>query len=152
MYHCVDCDAGVRKLAKALGWIDELESLWRESTPALAQKAEGQEVASKSKDDRLNGEIANLTEEIDKSLRISNAHTTSLQEHLKWKSENVENAPDVSNDDKTLRASAPLKQDHPEVLGAISKPSPTDVLGENANDADRAASQKAVNDANKSSL
>ncbi|KAA6413567.1 MAG: SIR2 family histone deacetylase [Lasallia pustulata] len=76
-----DCDAGVRKLASALGWLDELETLW-EATNPHKETQEKQHEPPKTKDEALEAEIATLTSEVDKSLKISSDHTDWLRKHL----------------------------------------------------------------------
>lgn len=76
-----DCDAGVRKLASALGWLDELEALW-ESTNPNREVREKQLAPAKTKDEALEAEIATLTSEVDMTLKISSEHTDWLREHL----------------------------------------------------------------------
>lgn len=76
-----DCDAGVRELASALGWLDELEALW-ESTNPNKDVQEKQRAPAKTKDEALNAEIATLTREVDRTLKISSDHTDWLREHL----------------------------------------------------------------------
>lgn len=77
-----DCDAGVRKLASALGWLEDLEALWEKTNldkykdqPQLSQP-------KKSKDEVLEDEIEKLTAEVDQSLKLSNNHHSWLKEHL----------------------------------------------------------------------
>jgi NAD-dependent histone deacetylase SIR2 len=70
-----DCDAGVRKLADALGWRDELEELWAEVN-GKAKEGEGEENAlPQTKDEELELEIQKLTGEVDAALKISKDHT-----------------------------------------------------------------------------
>lgn len=76
-----DCDGGVRKLASALGWQDELDALWKATNPNKEMQ-EKQQAPMKTKDEALEAEIAVLTGEIDKSLKISSDHTDWLREHL----------------------------------------------------------------------
>ena len=76
-----DCDAGVRKLAFALGWLDELEALWKATNPDK-QTQEKQQAPPRTKDEALEDEIATLTGEVDKTLKISSGHTDRLREHL----------------------------------------------------------------------
>ena len=77
-----DCDSGVRKLAAALGWEEELEALWQETRPVPERNADDSETVQKSKDDRLHEQIETLTKEVDESLKITDEHTTLLREHL----------------------------------------------------------------------
>lgn len=82
-----DCDDGVRKLAYALGWLEELEQLWAETNPEQAEKAkrEQEEDAAKSRDEKLRDEVDRLADEIDQTLQLSKNHQewvqTDLQKH-----------------------------------------------------------------------
>ncbi|KAG6986442.1 transcription initiation factor TFIID [Physcia stellaris] len=83
-----DCDDGVRRLASALGWDEELEDLRRSICDMSRDNAKvdvHDEVAKpkKSKDDELEDEIAVLTKEVDSSLNISNERTAQILEQLK---------------------------------------------------------------------
>ena len=79
-----DCDAGVRKLASALGWLEELEALWEETNPTKnGESTEQQQAQSgKSKDEALEDEIDKLTAEVDESLKLSNEHHSRLRDDL----------------------------------------------------------------------
>jgi NAD+-dependent protein deacetylase SIR2 len=77
-----DCDDGVRKLADALGWLDELETLWQQTNPSAEEQKE-QQLPSKTRDEKLQDEVDLLTREIDKTLKISKDHNTWLQDHFK---------------------------------------------------------------------
>ena len=79
-----ECDVGTRKLATALGWLDELEALWDETNPARGAWFPEKSV-QKSKDELLEEQIVTLTNEVDKSLKISADHTTWLRDHLEKK-------------------------------------------------------------------
>lgn len=80
-----DCDTGVRKLADALGWLDELEALWRE-VGGNVQEEEAlrlrEERRGMTKDEILEAEISILTAEIDSALKLSKDHTTRVSDHL----------------------------------------------------------------------
>lgn len=79
-----ECDAGVRKLASALGWLDELEALWDDTN--LTHRTESPEKpVQKSKDELLEEQIVTLTNEVDKSLKFNADHTTWLRDHLEKK-------------------------------------------------------------------
>ncbi|KAF2157353.1 NAD-dependent deacetylase sirtuin-2 [Myriangium duriaei CBS 260.36] len=67
-----DCDAGVRKLAAACGWAEELEARW-EATAPKAMAELGREV-EKTKDEALLDEVEKLTKEVDDTLNVSRAH------------------------------------------------------------------------------
>jgi len=80
-----DCDQGVRKLAKALGWEEELEELWKTTSPKQASdlgKVE-EKIPPKSKDESLDDEIDKLTKEVDETLKLSKWHEDRVrQEHV----------------------------------------------------------------------
>lgn len=65
-----DCDAGVRKLAEACGWGEELEALWAATAPAVSEEPQ----LEKTKDEKLEEEISKLTTEVDESLNLSKWH------------------------------------------------------------------------------
>jgi NAD-dependent histone deacetylase SIR2 len=90
-----DCDAGVRKLADALGWRDELESLWEKTVSSKAAR-EDQSVPPKTRDEKLEDEVEKLTRDIEKSLKVSEEHTAWLKDHLSKK----HNLQKRSEDDK----------------------------------------------------
>ncbi|KAL8781096.1 MAG: hypothetical protein Q9213_006154 [Squamulea squamosa] len=76
-----ECDDGVRKLASALGWLEELEALFRAHNHGSSSAGQ----VSESKESRLNtldDEIGIITEEVEKSLRISDRHAASLRQNL----------------------------------------------------------------------
>lgn len=80
-----DCDDGVRKLAGSLGWLDELEALWDQTNPSKNDQNNQQQLPAKTRDEKLEEEIGNLTEDIDKTLKLSKDHHNWLQDHLKEK-------------------------------------------------------------------
>jgi NAD-dependent histone deacetylase SIR2 len=84
-----ECDTGVRKLADALGWLDELESLWKKTSPSVPASKD-QKVPQKTREEKLEDEVEKLTQEIDKSLKVSEEHTAWLRDHLSDK-HNLEN-------------------------------------------------------------
>ena len=72
-----DCDDGVRKLAVACGWLDDLEKLWEGTKPALSadlMKNGEPSATAKSKDETVQDEVEKLTKDIDKTLQISEDH------------------------------------------------------------------------------
>ena len=75
-----DCDEGIRRFASALGWLDELETLWKSTK--LEPDGIEQEKPQKTKDELLEDKINKLTAEVDKSLKVSNAHTARLKDQL----------------------------------------------------------------------
>lgn len=77
-----DCDDGVRQLAKACGWLDELEELWAKTAPKEAAAASGApkvEGEEKSKDEVLEEEIDKLTKEVDETLNLSKWHEEKVR-------------------------------------------------------------------------
>ncbi|KAF2218647.1 DHS-like NAD/FAD-binding domain-containing protein [Elsinoe ampelina] len=79
-----DCDQGVRKLAEACGWADELEALWAKTAPKNAGDL-GREQATepRSKDEKVQDEVDKLTKEVEDTLSISKWHTDRVrQEHI----------------------------------------------------------------------
>ncbi|KAK5119480.1 hypothetical protein LTR85_007580 [Meristemomyces frigidus] len=70
-----DCDDGVRKLAEACGWLEELEALWATTAPTAATESEKPvEQTKQDKDEALDDEINKLTKEIDETLNLSKWH------------------------------------------------------------------------------
>lgn len=68
-----DIDEGVRKLADALGWREELEEMWA----GVNGKSKDVAVEKKpdlTKDEQLEAEITKLTSEVDSTLKISDDH------------------------------------------------------------------------------
>jgi NAD-dependent histone deacetylase SIR2 len=80
-----DCDEGVRKLADALGWRDELESMWWEVAGKFNEKEAAtfrDQRQAMSKDEILEAEIEKLTGEVDAALRISKDHEERVNTQL----------------------------------------------------------------------
>ncbi|KAI4164896.1 MAG: hypothetical protein LQ342_001529 [Letrouitia transgressa] len=74
-----DCDAGVRKLASALGWLDQLQALSRiEDFDELAPAQELDQPKDKTFDD----EITRITNEVQKSLNIAEDHCDNTRSFL----------------------------------------------------------------------
>lgn len=80
-----DCDDGVRKLADALGWRDELEQLWLEVGGKVKEKEATrlrEQRQAMSKDEALEAEIEKLTGEVDATLKLSKEHTERVNNKL----------------------------------------------------------------------
>lgn len=80
-----DCDTGVRRLAEALGWLDELEALWRQVGGDTTEKEAAllqDERKGMSKDEILEAEITKLTDEVDSALKMSQEHHRRVNNHL----------------------------------------------------------------------
>ncbi|KAL8954030.1 MAG: hypothetical protein Q9222_000152 [Ikaeria aurantiellina] len=76
-----DCDEGVRTLARALGWLEELEALAKGQSSK--QDDDGKSDNSRLLlDSTLDDEIAKITEEVDDSLHISSEFQSSIQSDL----------------------------------------------------------------------
>jgi NAD+-dependent protein deacetylase SIR2 len=110
------CDDGVRKLADTLGWLDELETLWQQTTPSAEEQNEEQ-LSPKTRDEKLEDEVDLLTKEIDKTLKLSKDHNTWVQdrleeEHDSGKSDSA--LPENKLAATTTTSSAPVKQGSPE--------------------------------------
>lgn len=75
-----ECDAGVRRLASALGWLEELEALWKKTNPEKTIAAQSQ--PEKTRDEVLEDQITKLTAEVDQSLHLSSDHTARLRNEL----------------------------------------------------------------------
>jgi NAD-dependent histone deacetylase SIR2 len=77
-----DCDGGVRKLAKACGWLEELVALWASTAREGEHPETKEEVVKKSEDELLDDKINKLTKEIEESLRLSKAQQEWLDNHV----------------------------------------------------------------------
>ena len=82
-----DCDDGVRRLAEACGWLDELEALWAQTASKDDSKArvKPEETKKKTKDEALEDEIESLTKAVDETLNLSRWHEEKVRsEKLPW--------------------------------------------------------------------
>ncbi|KAH0128901.1 NAD-dependent histone deacetylase SIR2, partial [Aureobasidium melanogenum] len=104
-----DCDDGVRRLAKAIGWEDELEDLWAKTDPEyvpgkpIKKKDEiAKEEAKKSRDEKFQDEVDKLTKEVDKTLDVSKWHQEQIRkDHLDGQTE--ASSKDPVKSEKTMR-------------------------------------------------
>ncbi|RHZ71151.1 hypothetical protein CDV55_107486 [Aspergillus turcosus] len=76
-----DCDAGVRKFARALGWEQELEELWERTNPDK-EVQEAENAPLWKRDERLHYEVERLTEEVDRALGFSGAYQERVRQQL----------------------------------------------------------------------
>lgn len=78
-----DCDGGVKRLAEACGWLEELEALWAETSSKagtdIGKTADEQPGPEKTKDEQLEAEIAKLTKDVDETLNLSRWHTDKVK-------------------------------------------------------------------------
>jgi NAD-dependent histone deacetylase SIR2 len=121
-----DCDAGVRKFADALGWLDELEELWKKTNPETERKK--QEEPPKSRQDQLEADVEKLTRDIDTSLKLSTETNSRIRSELEKSQDKVSSKgtqppsdiltttqPTLSKNDSLLSHVFPhLKQDRPD--------------------------------------
>ncbi|PQE32611.1 hypothetical protein CJF32_00004144 [Rutstroemia sp. NJR-2017a WRK4] len=103
-----DCDSGVRKLADALGWRDELEELWRsvggdnkEKEAAAVQEAR----RDMSPDEVLEADMKSLTDQIDDVLKLSDLHTKKVNAVLEKDEDAKPSSSAPSNQTPALDAS-----------------------------------------------
>ncbi|KAH0128968.1 NAD-dependent histone deacetylase SIR2, partial [Aureobasidium melanogenum] len=104
-----DCDDGVRRLAKAIGWEDELEDLWAKTDPEyvpgkpIKTKDDiAKEEAKKSRDEKFQDEVDKLTKEVDKTLDVSKWHQEQIRkDHLDGQTE--ASSKDPAKSEKTMR-------------------------------------------------
>jgi hypothetical protein len=75
-----DCDTGVRKLAEACGWLEELESLWAETATEELQQQKKEDALEpvKSKDEQLEEEVEKLTREVEETLKLAESQRVSV--------------------------------------------------------------------------
>lgn len=73
-----DCDEGVRRLADALGWREELEELW-ESTNPNKDEEKKDDAKPRDKQTELDDKIEELTRGVDKTLKLSDDHQKQFE-------------------------------------------------------------------------
>lgn len=77
-----DCDSGVKKLAEACGWLEELEALWAETArPGEPEKVQ-EEKSKKNRDELLQEEIDKLTKDVDSTLKLGQDQHEWLDNHV----------------------------------------------------------------------
>jgi len=100
-----DCDEGVRKLADALGWRDELEAMWMEVSGKVQEKEAARLREARknmSKDEILEAEIEKLTGEVESVLKLSKDHLEKSSSADKSPSA----TPDTSSDSDIQKSKA----------------------------------------------
>jgi NAD-dependent histone deacetylase SIR2 len=112
-----DCDAGVRKLAEACGWLDELEALWAE-TARPEDKASAEEKPKKNRDELLQDEIDKLTKDVESTLKLGKSQHEWLENHIDRKI-----ARKQEDDEKQVKGENLRPPDDPEsrVLALVAK-------------------------------
>ena len=91
-----DCDAGVRRFAQALGWLEELEALWEETNPNKEER-EAETAPPADRDDRLHDQVERLTEDVDRTLNLAGTGRKRLEQHLAQETEKDERRRDLSH-------------------------------------------------------
>ncbi|KAF2260766.1 NAD-dependent deacetylase sirtuin-2 [Lojkania enalia] len=116
-----DCDGGVRKLAEACGWLEELNELWAKTAPKATGKEK--EVANKTQDERLEDEIEKLTKEVEESLKLGKNQQKWLENHL---DEKIARQKEDENEVATDSASAPAEPEKVLRPGETNSPGDSD--------------------------
>jgi NAD-dependent histone deacetylase SIR2 len=83
-----DCDSGVRKLAGALGWLEELEELWAETGKKFGvepAKPAADTGAERTADEKLEDEVDKLTREVDEALKLNKQHEDKARTEVEAK-------------------------------------------------------------------
>lgn len=109
-----DCDSGVRKLADALGWRDELEKLWLEVGGKVKEseaKRLREQRQAMTKDEILEAEIEKITEGVVQSLQLSKDHMESVNQTLDKLNEKSASTtvPKASEEDEPSTGSEPAQ-------------------------------------------
>jgi NAD-dependent histone deacetylase SIR2 len=109
-----DCDGGVRKLAEALGWLEELEALWATTAPPpLETASNGEETVAKTRDEMLQEEIDKITKDVEESLKLEKEQHSWLEKHIESRLARIkdesttDNPPDFSNGTSATSNGAP---------------------------------------------
>lgn len=96
-----DCDTGVRLLADALGWRDELEAHWEATNPNKSKpEKKGSDGPPKDEQEILDDKIKELTEGVDKTLKLSDEHQKQFEADFKSRADTSKlSVPGQSNSD-----------------------------------------------------
>jgi NAD-dependent histone deacetylase SIR2 len=114
-----DCDGGVRKLAEACGWLDDLEELWaqtaRPEDPAPEEKSG--EKPRKNRDELLQEEIDKLTRDVESTLDLGKKQHEWLEKHVDRK---IARKSDEENTDAGENLKPP-ESEYSKVLAPVKK-------------------------------
>jgi NAD-dependent histone deacetylase SIR2 len=119
-----DCDSGVRKLAEACGWLEELEALWAGTARPGDESVE--EKPKKNRDELLQDEIDKLTKGVESTLKLGKSQHEWLENHIDRKiarkqedEEQAEGGNLRPPDDPESKVLAPVARDGGEGLGHV---------------------------------
>lgn len=74
-----DCDTGIRKLAEALGWLEELENMWNEIGRKFGIEPHPKpEKMERSRDEILEDEVNKMTREVEDTLNLTQQQTAKV--------------------------------------------------------------------------
>lgn len=121
-----DCDDGVRKLAEALGWLEELEALYREFNPNPGER-KIQSMPPKTREELLQDETERLSEEVERTLRLSREHEERVRRDLskedeKYKKDEQKAKAEDAEAEKTLDPDRILRTEDSEETSPPSDP------------------------------
>lgn len=123
-----DCDEGVRKLADALGWRDELEEEWR--VVVGDEEAERQLKGAKKRAAVLEDEVDKLAEEVEEALNLEEHESDADDVGHSARGVAVEETQDAERPDsstgKSNEAKAEQLVDTSETVGGKEEPVSTD--------------------------
>ncbi|KAF3928039.1 hypothetical protein AA313_de0201783 [Arthrobotrys entomopaga] len=79
-----ECDDGVRKLCEEIGWLEELEELWKdtETEKSREEREEAERRAKIPLEERLDEEVHKLAKDVEESLKISKEHKVWVEGQL----------------------------------------------------------------------
>ncbi|WEW57972.1 Sir2 histone deacetylase Hst2 [Emydomyces testavorans] len=98
-----ECDDGVLKLAEALGWREELETLWAEVNPEKAASTIGEKKSAPiTRDEQLREEVEKLTEEVEHTLDASQAHEERVRAQLQAMEVREDHERPTTNDEESI--------------------------------------------------
>jgi NAD-dependent histone deacetylase SIR2 len=122
-----DCDDGVRKFADALGWRDELESMWLEVNGKVKGKeAERLKEARQkmTKDELLQEEIDNLTKGVDDLLHSSKEHVERTNKQFENSTSSDSNGSAIDTPKTDTGTQAKYSEPEDSASSPVSKPAP----------------------------
>jgi NAD-dependent histone deacetylase SIR2 len=117
-----DCDSGVRKLAEACGWLEDLEALWATTAPN-EDHVPPKEKVKKSRDELLEDEIEKLTKEVDNNLNLSKAQHEWLKNHVDNKLARKEDEP--ADQESAKPGLQPASNPDSKILAPLASPGET---------------------------